>query len=114
MLRCLSLLSALLTSALPSLMACEGCKEPSTVAGDSGVVGISASFSWSVIFMIGMLGFLLGGMIFMMVRSCRQLADQQQQVSEASRFASAIEPSSSSLPPSVPPETAGTAVTAIV
>jgi hypothetical protein len=76
MLRCFSLVGALLMSYLPSLMACEGCKEPSNVAGDSGVVGIGASFSWSVVFMIGMLGFLLSGMVLMMVRSCRQLAAQ--------------------------------------
>jgi len=71
------LLSALLMSNLPSLLACEGCKEPSNVAGDSGVAGISASFSWSVVFMLGMLAFLLTGMVLMMVRSCKQLAEQQ-------------------------------------
>jgi hypothetical protein len=71
------LFSALLMSDLPSLMACEGCKEPSNVAGDSGVAGISASFSWSVVFMLGMLAFLLTGLVLMMVRSCKQLAEQQ-------------------------------------
>jgi hypothetical protein len=79
MLRFLSLLVASLMGCLPSLMACEGCKEPSNVAGDSGVIGISASFSWSVVFMLGMLAFLLTGMVLMMVRSCKQLAAQQQQ-----------------------------------
>src|ERR1700719_2152504 len=82
------LFSALLISNLPSLMACEGCKEPSNVAGDSGVAGISASFSWSVVFMLGMLAFLLTGMVLMMMRSCKQLAEQQNQVSKASRFVS--------------------------
>jgi hypothetical protein len=77
MLRFLSLMAALLMSYLPSLVACEGCKEPSNVAGDSGVAGISASFSWSVIFMIGMVAFLLTGMVLMMVRSCKQLAKQR-------------------------------------
>lgn len=87
MLRFFAALGAMLIGYLPSLIACEGCKEPSSVAGDSGVGGISASFSWSVVFMLGMLAFLLTGMIFMIVRSCRQLAEQQQQVGEASRFA---------------------------
>jgi hypothetical protein len=64
-------------SNMPSLLACEGSKEPSKVAGDSGVAGISASFSWSVIFMIGMVAFLLTGMVLMMVRSCKQLAEQR-------------------------------------
>jgi hypothetical protein len=88
MLRFLSLLGASLMSYAPSLLACEGCKEPSNVAGDAGVAGISASFSWSVIFMLGMLAFLLTGMLFMIIRSCKQLAEQQNQVSQASRFVS--------------------------
>jgi hypothetical protein len=79
MLRFVPVLGALLMINLPSLIACEGCKEPSNVAGDSGVAGISASFSWSVVFMLGMLAFLIGGMVLMMVRSCQQLADQQEQ-----------------------------------
>jgi len=80
MLRLLWLLSALLMSYVPSLVACEGCKEPSNVIGASGVGGIGASFSWSVLFMIGMLAFLMSGVVLMMVRSCRQLADQRQRV----------------------------------
>jgi hypothetical protein len=77
MLRFLSLLSVSLMGYLPSLMACDGCKEPANVAGDSGVAGISAGFSWSVVFMLAMLAFLLTGLVIMMVRTCRQLADQQ-------------------------------------
>ena len=88
MLRYLSLLGVLLISYAPSVLACEGCKEPSNVAGDAGVGGISASFSWSVVFMLGMLAFLLTGMLFMIVRSCKQLAERQNQVNNASRFAS--------------------------
>jgi hypothetical protein len=85
MVRLVSLLAALSMSYMPSLMACEGCKEPSNVAGDSGVAGISASFSWSVLFMICMLGMLLSCLIVMMIRSCKQLA-QQQQASQPSSF----------------------------
>jgi hypothetical protein len=77
MLRFLSLLAVLLMSYLPSLVACEGCKEPANVAGDSGVAGISASFSWSVLFMIGMVAFLLTGMVLMMIRSCKQLEEKR-------------------------------------
>jgi hypothetical protein len=87
MFRFVSLLAALSMSYMPSLMACEGCKEPSNVAGDSGVAGISASFSWSVLFMICMLGLLMSCLIVMMIRSCKQLA-QQQQASQLPRFAS--------------------------
>jgi hypothetical protein len=46
----------------------------------SGVAGIGASFSWSVLFMLGMLAFVMGGMILMMVRSCKQLAERHQHV----------------------------------
>ena len=80
MLRLLWLLSALLMNYVPSLVACEGCKEPANVIGASGVAGIGASFSWSVLFMIGMLAFLMSGMVFMMIRSCRQLAAQHQRI----------------------------------
>jgi len=66
-----------MTSFVPSLLACEGCKEPSSVAGSSGVNGIGAGFSWSVIFMIGMISLLVAGMIVMIVRACKQLEAQQ-------------------------------------
>ncbi len=97
MLRFLSLLGVLLTSYLPSLVACEGCKEPSNVAGDSGVGGISASFSWSVVFMLGMLACLLTGMVFMMIRSCKQLAEQQQRSAASSHDNAAVASSFASL-----------------
>jgi hypothetical protein len=83
--RLISLLGLFLLSYAPSLLACEGCKAPSNVAGDSGVAGIGASFSWSVLFMIGMLGLLMSCLIVMMIRSCKQLA-QQQQVSQTHGF----------------------------
>jgi hypothetical protein len=83
MVRLMSVAGVLLMSYIPSLLACEGCKEPSNVAGDAGVGGISASFSWSVIFMLGMVAFLLTGMLFMIIRSCKELAAQQNPVAEA-------------------------------
>ena len=82
MVRLMSVTGVLLMSYLPSVLACEGCKEPSNVAGASGVGGISASFSWSVIFMLGMVAFLLTGMLFMIIRSCKELAVQQNPVAE--------------------------------
>jgi hypothetical protein len=78
MFRLVSLAGLLLLNNLPSLLACEGCKEPSNVAGQSGVAGISASFSWSVLFMLTVVASLLTGLVFMMVRSCRQLAAQHE------------------------------------
>jgi hypothetical protein len=90
MLRLISILAALSMTYLPSVMACEGCKEPSSVAGDSGVGGISASFSWSVVFMLGMLTFLLTGMVLMMIRSCKQLAEQQQRLAVDRRDTGAV------------------------
>jgi len=76
MYRLIPLAGVVLLGHLPSLFACEGCKEPSNVAGQSGVAGISASFSWSVLFMLGVTAFLLTGLVLMMVRSCKQLAAQ--------------------------------------
>jgi hypothetical protein len=84
MLRLVSLFSLLWMTFVPSLMACPGCKEPSNVAGASGVNGISAGFSWSVLFMLFSVASIMGGMIFMMVRSCRQL-EGQRDVSNQSR-----------------------------
>ena len=85
MVRLVTVTGVLLMNYLPSILACEGCKEPSNVAGGSGVGGISASFSWSVIFMLGMVAFLLTGMLFMIIRSCKQLAAQQNPVPEATQ-----------------------------
>jgi hypothetical protein len=76
MYRLISLAGFVFLAHLPSLLACEGCKEPSNVAGQSGVAGISASFSWSVLFMLAVTGFLMTGLVLMMVRSCKQLAAQ--------------------------------------
>jgi hypothetical protein len=67
-----SLVGVFLANA-PAVMACEGCKEPSSVAGGGGVDGISFGFSASVIFMLAMVGGILGGFVWMTARSCRQL-----------------------------------------
>lgn len=67
-----SLIGAVLANA-PAVMACEGCKEPSSVAGNGGVDGISLGFSASVIFMLVMVGSILGGLAWMIARSCREL-----------------------------------------
>jgi hypothetical protein len=81
MLRFLSLLGFLWMNWAPSLMACPGCKEPSNVAGGSGVSGISAGFSWSVLFMLFSVAAIMGGMILMIVRSCRRLENRGKVVS---------------------------------
>jgi len=78
MLRLLSLGTFLFLSYIPAVFACEGCKEPSSVTGASGVDGISAGFSWSVIFMLGAVGSVLGGLVWMVVRSCKQLSAEQE------------------------------------
>jgi len=70
-------------SSAPSLLACEGCKEPSSVAGSGGVTGIGAGFSGSVLFMLAMIAGILGGMIWMIVQSCRQLQPNQAVVSRS-------------------------------
>jgi hypothetical protein len=67
-----SLIGAVLANA-PAVMACEGCKEPSSVTGNGGVDGISLGYSASVIFMLVMVGSILGGFAWMMAKSCRQL-----------------------------------------
>lgn len=66
-------IAMLLLTNLPAVFACEGCKEPSSVAGASGVNGVSLGFSVSVMFMLGMVATLVGGMLCMIVRTCKQL-----------------------------------------
>jgi hypothetical protein len=73
----------LLLANLPMAFACEGCKEPSSVAGASGVNGVSLGFSVSVMFMLGMVATLVGGMLYMIVRACKQLDARTGTVSVA-------------------------------
>ena len=78
MLRLVSLLGLLCMNLAPSLMACPGCKEPANVAGASDLSGINAGFSWSVLFMLCSVASIMGGLIFMMVRSCRHIEARQE------------------------------------
>lgn len=66
-------IATLLLVNLPMAFACEGCKEPSSVAGASGVNGTSLGFSVSVMFMLGVVATLVGGMLCMIVQTCKQL-----------------------------------------
>ena len=79
------LVSFVVMTLAPSVYACEGCKEPSNVAGASGVIGISTGFSLSVIFMLGMLAVLMTGMLLMIRRACRQLDARHQSVAVQAR-----------------------------
>ncbi len=60
-------------SSVSSVIACEGCKEPSSVNGASGIDGISTGFSVSVLFMLAMVASILGGLLWMIVRYCKAL-----------------------------------------
>src|SRR5258708_39362332 len=64
-----SLIGAVLANA-PAVMACEGCKEPSSVAGNGGVGGISFGFLASGIFILVMVVSILGGVFLVASRSC--------------------------------------------
>jgi hypothetical protein len=68
----------LLLAAIPSALACEGCKEPTRVDG------ISAGFSASVIFMLAIIGSLIGGFIWMIARSCKQLENAHREAAAIS------------------------------
>jgi len=82
--RTLLSLFTLFLAAVPSAFACEGCKAPTSVIGNGGVDGISAGFSASVVFMLAVLGSLIGGFIWMIVRSCRQLESAHRQTAAIS------------------------------
>jgi hypothetical protein len=82
--RALFSLFTLFLAAVPSALACEGCKEPTSVTGNGGVDGISAGFSGSVLFMLAVLGSLIGGFIWMIVRSCKQLESAHRETAALS------------------------------
>lgn len=58
--------------------ACVGCREPGadTVARESQTVMAGLAFSWSVLFMLGFVLLMMGGMSFYIWQTCRRLAQQ--------------------------------------
>jgi hypothetical protein len=56
--------------------ACVGCREPGsdTVAKESPTVMAGLAFSWSVLFMLGFVLLMVGGMSFYIWQTCRRLA----------------------------------------
>lgn len=56
--------------------ACVGCREPGsdTVARESQTVMAGLAFSWSVLFMLGFVLLMVGGMSFYIWQTCRRLA----------------------------------------
>jgi hypothetical protein len=75
-----------LLASVSSVFGCEGCKEPVSVAGASGVDGISTGFSASVLFMLGTVATVVGGLLWMIVRHCKQLETGHQLASLRARF----------------------------
>lgn len=56
--------------------ACVGCREPGsdTVVRESQTVMAGLAFSWSVLFMLGFVLLMVGGMSFYIWQTCRRLA----------------------------------------
>ena len=85
-------LGAALFFAHTAVQACPGCKQ-NTVAGTDGSVpplnGTSVGFGLSIFFMIAMIVSLLGGLGFMMYRSCQTLAAQQRALLESEEMGTA-------------------------
>jgi hypothetical protein len=56
-------------------MACVGCREPGseTIAKESPTVLAGWAFSWSVLFMLLFVFFIVGGMSFYIWQTCRRL-----------------------------------------
>ena len=75
------LLGAMLIFAQQAAQACPGCKQ-NMVPGADGVTpplnGASLGFGLSIFFMLFMIAALLGGLGFMMYRSCQTIAARQQ------------------------------------
>jgi hypothetical protein len=56
--------------------ACVGCREPGTdtMNHESPTVMAGLAFSWSVLFMLGFVLLMIGGMSFYIWQTCRRLA----------------------------------------
>jgi hypothetical protein len=61
-----------------AVQACPGCKQAGTEGGKVALNGTSVAFSLGVLFMLLTVFAVLGGLAWMMYRSCRILAAQQQ------------------------------------
>jgi len=70
------ILGALLQA--PVAQACVGCREPGadTVIRESQTVMAGLAFSWSVLFMLGFVLLMVGGMSFYIWQTCRRLAHE--------------------------------------
>lgn len=74
-------LAAALLFAHTAVQACPGCKQNMTPGANGSTPplnGASIGFGLSIFFMIAMIVGLLGGLGFMMYRSCQTLAAQQR------------------------------------
>ena len=76
------MLGAALILASNAAQACPGCKQATEGRDGVSLSGSSVAFSLSIFFLIFMVVALLGGLGFMMYRSCRVLAAQQRALLE--------------------------------
>ena len=58
--------------------ACPGCQQANTEHGKAALTGISLGFGFGVIFMLVTVFAVLGGLGYMMYRSCQIIAAQQK------------------------------------
>ena len=59
--------------------ACPGCKQVDGVP----LSGASLGFGWDILFMLVMIGSILGGLSYMIYQSCRALAERDRAVNAA-------------------------------
>lgn len=70
-----TLVLAAFLSAAECVVACVGCREPGsdTIAKESPTVLAGWAFSWSVLFMLASVLFIIGAMSFYIFRTCQRL-----------------------------------------
>jgi hypothetical protein len=68
------LVGAALVFAQSAAQACPGCKQ----VDGAPLSGASIGFGWDIGFMLLMIGSLLGGLTYMIVQSCRALAERDR------------------------------------
>ncbi len=78
-----ALLGLALILAQNAANACPGCKQ----VDGAPLSGASIAFGWDIGFMLLMIGSLLGGLSFMIYKSCRVLAERDRLAEESAEFA---------------------------
>lgn len=71
--------AAFLAAGVPSLLACNGCRNPGEAMGEEpGTVMAGIAFSWSIMFMLVVVMLVVAGLTVYIARTCRRVDLEHQ------------------------------------